>query len=43
LHYLDAHALDGQGRPACWRGDIEIGRRDESELLARTEHHLPPP
>ena len=40
---VDAHALDGQRRPACWCGDIETGRHDESELLARSEHILPPP
>ena len=40
---IDAHAVDGQRGPACWRGDIEIGRHDESELLTRSEHHLAPP
>ena len=34
---IDAHALDGQRRPACWCGDIETGRHDESELFARSE------
>ena len=41
--HIDTHALDGQRRPACWCGDIETGRHDQSELLARSEHHLMPP
>jgi len=43
LSGVDAHALAGQRRPACWRGDLKTGRHDESELHARSEHHLPPP
>ena len=40
---IDAHAFDGQRRPACWCCDIETGWHDESELLSRSEHHLTPP
>jgi len=51
LHYfsrtlngrIDAHALNSERQPARWCGDIEIGRNDENELLARSEHHLTPP